>query len=422
INRAEDREQFSALCRKLGIRQPPHGIARSAVEAEDIVDQIGLPVLVRPSFVLGGRAMRVVFSYEELTDYLDEMYGGVSGDAAASTGAGFDLSDRPLLIDRFLEAATEIDVDAVYDGVELLVGGIMEHVEEAGVHSGDSACVTPPPTLSAEATAVILKATEDLARELEVKGLINLQFAVKANDVFLLEANPRGSRTVPFISKAANIPLAKIAARVMLGATIAGLREEGLVPAAGRPDFVSVKEAVLPWNRFPEEDIVLGPEMRATGEVMGISDSAGVAFGKALLAAGMKLPETGNVFFSMADRDKAIGLAAAQALTMLGFKLVCTSGTGRYLDHYGVPNEVVAKVGEATDDAFELIESGQVHLVVNTPRGRRARSDGRRIRLAAQHAGIPCLTTVQGALAAARSLQAGRDAIYRVRSLQDWHA
>ncbi len=422
IDRAEDREQFSALCRELGIRQPPHGIATSAVQAEDIVDQIGLPVLVRPSFVLGGRAMRVVYSYEELTEYLDEMYGGVTGDGAASTGAGFDLADRPLLIDRFLEAATEVDVDAIYDGHELLVGGIMEHVEEAGIHSGDSACITPPPTLSPEAQDVILRATEDLAEALEVRGLINLQFAVKANDVFLLEANPRGSRTVPFISKAANVPLAKVAARVMMGATLAELRTEGLLPTEQRPDFVSVKEAVLPWNRFPEEDIVLGPEMRATGEVMGISDTAGVAYGKALLAAGLELPETGNVFFSLADRDKAFGLAAAQAFTMLGFKLICTSGTGRYLDHYGVPNELVPKVGEAEHDTLDLIESGQVDLVVNTPRGRRARSDGRQIRLAAQHAGIPALTTVQGALAAARSLQAGRGAVAEVRSLQDWHS
>ncbi len=417
IDRAEDREQFSALCAQLGIRQPPHGIATSAGEAEQVVDQIGLPVLVRPSFVLGGRAMRVVYSYEELSDYLTDIY----GEGMSDSGAGLDLSAAPLLIDRFLESATEVDVDAVFDGSEMLIGGVMEHVEEAGVHSGDSACVTPPPTIGEEAMAAVLSATEALARALEVRGLINIQFAVKGNDVFLLEANPRGSRTVPFISKASGVPLAKVAARVMMGATLAELRAEEVLPQSFRQDFMAVKEAVLPWDRFPEEDIILGPEMRATGEVMGISESAGVAYGKALLATGVVLPESGNVFFSLANRDKAIGLAAAQALSMQGFKLYCTQGTARYLDHYGVPNEVVDKVGEGPNDGLALIEAGEVHLVVNTPRGSRARSDGRKLRLAAQHAGIPCVTTVQGALAATRSLQAGRDALHAPRSLQDWH-
>ncbi len=422
INKAEDREQFSALCRELGIRQPPHGIARSAAEAGEIVDQIGLPVLVRPSFVLGGRGMRVVYSYEELSTYLHEMYGDEDGgDGHSSAGAGFNLAEVPLLIDRFLEAATEVDVDAVFDGHELLVGGIMEHVESAGVHSGDSACVTPPPTLSNEAIETILKFTEDLAAALEVRGLINIQFAVKSDDVFLLEANPRGSRTVPFISKASGIPIAKIATRVMTGSTIEELRLEGLVPEDPAPDFYAVKEAVLPWDRFPEEDIILGPEMRATGEVMGIAESAGLAYGKALLASGMKLPQSGNVFLSLADRDKALGLAVAQAYTMRGFTLYCTPGTSRYLNHHGVPNEVVDKIGESENDPLNLIHSGRVQLVINTPRGSKARSDGWRMRLAAQHAGIPCVTTVQGALAAARSLQEGPDALIRVKSLQDWH-
>ncbi len=343
------------------------------------------------------------------------------GDDHASTGAGFSLADAPLLIDRFLEAATEVDVDAVYDGVELLVGGIMEHVESAGVHSGDSACVTPPPTLSEEAIATILKYTEDLARALVVRGLINIQFAVKSDDVFLLEANPRGSRTVPFISKASGIPIAKIATRVMVGSTIEELRLEGVIPEDTSPDFFAVKEAVLPWDRFPEEDIILGPEMRATGEVMGIAESAGLAYGKALLASGMKLPQTGNVFLSLADRDKALGLAAAQAYTMRGFTLYCTPGTSRYLNHHGVPNEIVDKIGESDNDPLNLIHNGQVQLVINTPRSSKARSDGWRMRLAAQHAGIPCVTTVQGALAAARSLQEGPDALLRVKSLQDWH-
>ena len=327
-----------------------------------------------------------------------------------------------MLIDRFLEAATEVDVDAIFDGDEVLIGGIMEHVEEAGVHSGDSACITPPPTVSDEALAIMEKATEDLARALGVRGLINIQFAVKANDVFLLEANPRGSRTVPFISKATGVPLAKVATRVMLGATLAELTESGVIPSRPRPKFVAVKEAVLPWDRFPGEDIILGPEMRATGEVMGISEMAGVAYGKALLATGMELPLTGEVFFSLADRDKAVGLAAAQALTMLGYQLICTPGTARYLNNYGVPNEVVVKLGRSEDDTLALIQSGRVGLVVNTPRGSQARSDGRVIRRAASQAGIPCVTTVQGALYAARSLQAGPDALTVVQSLQEWQA
>ena len=414
IDAAEDRERFSALCKELGIKQPPHGIARTSLEAEEIVDGIGLPVLVRPSYVLGGRAMRVVYSYDDLSDYLKEMYG--SGD-----GTGLDLSEAPLLIDRFLEAATEIDVDAVYDGAELLVGGVMEHVEEAGVHSGDSACVTPPPTISGEAMKRILRATEDLAAALGVSGLINIQFAVRGDEVFVLEANPRGSRTVPFISKASGIPLAKIAARVMLGATLAELRAEGMIPESSEPDFVSVKEAVLPWDRFPEEDTVLGPEMRATGEVMGIGRDVGTAYAKALLAAGHAIPQSGTVFLSLADRDKAMGLAVAQAFTMLGFRLLATSGTARYLEHHGVPSDVVPKVGEGDRDTVQRIGSGEVDLVVNTPRGRRARGDGRIIRHASMRAGIPCVTTIQGALAIARSLRSGRVAVVNVRSLQDWH-
>ncbi len=414
IDMAEDRERFSALCRELDIRQPAHGIATSAMEAEDVVDRIGLPVLVRPSYVLGGRAMRVLYSYEELHDYLHEMYGGAGED-------GFDLAAAPLLIDRFLEAATEVDVDAVYDGEELLVGGIMEHVEEAGVHSGDSACITPPPTLSAHAGESILKATSDLADAIGVRGLINIQFAVKGDDIYLLEANPRGSRTVPFISKATGVPLAKVAARVMLGATLAELREEG-VYAPGSHRFSAVKEAVHPWSRFPDEDIILGPEMRATGEVMGISETAAVAFGKAVLGAGARLPKEGNVFFSLADRDKQVGLAAAQAFHHLGFTLLTTEGTARFLDHYGVPSTVIPKLGKGEGDTKQRIESGEVHLVVNTPRGGLARDDGHIIRIAANSRGIPCVTTVQGALATARAMQLGDRVEQDVRSLQDWLA
>ena len=409
---AEDREQFGELCRNLGLKQPPAGTATSAAEAEEVVDQIGLPVMVRPSFVLGGRKMKVIYSLEELSDYVHDIYG--KGDP--------ELTGSPILIDRFLESALEADVDAVYDGSELLVGGVMEHVEEAGIHSGDSDCVTPPPTISEEAHKEILNATRELAAALGVKGLINIQFAVKGDEVFVLEANPRGSRTVPFISKATGVPLAGIAARVMMGATIAELRHQGMVPEGnGHHDFVAVKVAVLPWERFPEEDSVLGPEMKSTGEVMGIGPDVGVAFAKALLGAGHVLPDRGLVFLSFADRDKPMGLAVAQAFTMLGFELIATKGTARYLRHHAIEAEPVHKVGAGPRDIGERLENGEVQLVVNTPRGGKARSDGRTIRQAARRHAIPCVTTIQGGLAVARSLRAGPGAINRPRSIQEWH-
>jgi carbamoyl-phosphate synthase large subunit len=410
IAEAEDREQFSALCRRLGIRLPPHGTATSANDAGEVVDRIGLPVLIRPSFVLGGRHMRVIYSYDELSEYLTDLY---ENHPEVTTG--------PLLIDRFLEAATEVDVDAIFDGHELMIGGIMEHVEEAGVHSGDSACVTPPPTLAEEAQKQIVAATEELARALEVRGLINIQFAVKGHDAFVLEANPRASRTVPFISKASGIPLAKIASRVMMGATLEELRAEGLLGQPREPQFVAVKEAVLPWDRFPEEDTILGPEMRSTGEVMGIASDVGVAYAKALLAAGHILPNRGTVFLSFADRDKGTGLAVAQAFSMLGFKLIATKGTARHLGHHAINAEVVSKVGEVGPDARDRIEAGDVQLVINTPRGGRARSDGRLIRHTARRYNVPCVTTIAGALAVARSLRSGPGALIQPRSLQEWH-
>ena len=413
IDLAEDREQFSAVCRELGIRQPDNGIAMGRLEAGEIVDRVGLPVVVRPSYVLGGRMMRVIYSYDDLHDYLEELYGDL-GDR--------DLNEMPLLVDRFLESATEVDVDALFDGTEMLLGGVMEHVEEAGVHSGDSACVVPPPTLSEAAYKTILEQTEALARALDVRGLINVQWAVKGDDVFVLEANPRASRTVPFISKARGIPLAKLAARVMMGSTLAELRGEGLLTDPSTAEFTAVKEAVLPWDRFPEEDVVLGPEMRATGEVMGIGPDAGVAYAKALLAAGHILPSEGSVLLTLADRDKAMGLAVAQAFHILGFDLWATPGTARYLEHHAIPAQQVEKVGAGELDTKTLIESGRVQLLINTPRGGRARSDGRVLRHAAKSVGIPCVTTLAGALSVARSLRAGDQALNTPRSLQDWHA
>ncbi len=412
IDLAEDREQFSKVCHELGIRQPDNGIAMGRLEAGEIVDRVGLPVVVRPSYVLGGRMMRVIYSYDDLHDYLEDLYGDL-GDRG--------LNEMPLLVDRFLESATEVDVDALYDGHEMLVGGVMEHVEEAGVHSGDSACVVPPPTLSATAHQTILEQTEALAEALGVRGLINIQWAVKGDDVFILEANPRASRTVPFISKARGIPLAKLASRIMMGATLADLRTEGMLPEPSEARFTAVKEAVLPWDRFPEEDIVLGPEMRATGEVMGIGPDAGVAYAKALLAAGHILPSEGAVLLTLADRDKAMGLAVAQAFHILGFDLWATPGTARYLEHHAIPAQTVEKVGMDELDTKTLVETGRVQLIVNTPRGGRARSDGRVLRHAAKSVGIPCVTTLAGALSVARSLRAGDEALNTPRSLQDWH-
>ena len=413
IARAEDREQFAEICRTLGLRQPAAGTATSAAEAQEVVDQIGLPVVVRPSFVLGGRRMRVVYSLEELGEYVREIYGENDPEVTAN----------PILIDRFLESAVEVDVDAIFDGGELLIGGVMEHVEEAGVHSGDSGCVTPPPTISEEAMKEILRGTGELARALDVRGLINIQFAVKGDEVYVLEANPRGSRTVPFISKARAIPLARIAALVMMGSSLTELRAAGLVPADEKPPgFVAVKDAVLPWDRFPEEDTILGPEMRATGEVMGIGSDVGIAYGKALLAAGHVLAEQGKVFLSFADRDKPIGLAVAQAFTMLGYDLIATRGTARFLDHHAIEAEVVNKIGEGPRDIGERLENSEVQLVVNTPRGGRARHDGMSIRQIARRNSIPCVTTVQGGLAVARSLRAGPGAINEPKSLQEWHS
>ena len=408
---AEDREQFAEICRNLGIKQPPAGTATSAAEAEVVVDRIGLPVMVRPSFVLGGRRMRVVYSLEELAGYVREIYG--EGDP--------EVVANPILIDRFLESAVEVDVDAIYDGHELLLGGVMEHVEEAGVHSGDSGCITPPPTMSEETLKEIERATTELAAALEVKGLINIQFAVKGDEVFVLEANPRGSRTVPFISKARGIPLARIAARVMMGERIDELRTEGMIPNEDARGFVAVKAAVIPWDRFPEEDSVLGPEMKATGEVMGIGADVGVAYAKALLGAGSVLADRGRVFVSFADRDKPVGLAVAQAFAMLGFELIATHGTARFLKHHAIDAEPVNKIGEGPRDIGERLENGEVQLVVNTPRGGRARSDGATIRKVARRNSIPCVTTVQGGLAVARSLRAGPGALNRPRSLQEWH-
>jgi carbamoyl-phosphate synthase large subunit len=439
IDLAEDRERWNSLCERLGIPQAPGGTATGTEEALAIAGKVGYPVLVRPSYVLGGRAMEIVYDEDDLSRAMSAMA------ASGSLGREGGLSaQRPVLVDRFLEDAVEVDVDAVRDkGGETLVGAVMEHVEEAGVHSGDSACVVPPPTLSPGAIGVIESFTRRIADALDVRGPLNVQYAVQraagggdgAERVFVIEANPRASRTVPFVSKATGVPLDKVAARVMAGATLEELRREGLLrpPVGG---FVSVKEAVLPFDRFPDADALLGPEMRSTGEVMGIDATFGLAFSKSQVAAGDNLARSGAVFFSVADRDKPAGLEAARRFVAAGFTLAATSGTAAYLRDAGVPvATVVAKVVSLGDqepaeegeeaagaaDAVELIRSGQIQLVVNTPRGRGPRADGAYIRQAARQYKVPLLTTVAAARAAAAGVAERGERDFTVKSLQEHH-
>jgi len=426
IDLAEDRDRWNALCARLEIPQPAGGTATDLAGAQAVVDRIGYPALVRPSYVLGGRAMEIVYDDDGLADAMATL----SGLAGLGREGGLS-AERPVLVDRFLEDATEVDVDAIRDATgEVLIGGVMEHVEEAGVHSGDSACVLPPVTLGAGTIAVIEDYTKRLATSLEVVGLINVQFAVKrsgaspdAAQVFVIEANPRASRTVPFVAKATGVPLVKVASRVMCGATLDQLRTEGVLRPPVEGDHISVKEAVLPFNRFPDADAVLGPEMRSTGEVMGIDLTFGLAFAKSQLAAGDHMPSSGCVFMSLADRDKATGLRAAQKFGELGFDIVATKGTADYLTESGVVvAEVVAKLGEGERDAVKLLEEGRIQLVVNAPRGRGPRSDGAYIRSAAGLHRVPLLTTAAAALAAANGIADTRVHEPAVRSLQEYHA
>ncbi len=426
IDLAEDREGWNALCDRLAIPQPPGGTAVTADAARIIAAEVGYPVLVRPSYVLGGRAMEIVYDDAQLAAAMAQLAG------FGSLGREGGLSaERPVLVDRFLEDATEVDVDAIRDHTgEVLIGAVMEHVEEAGVHSGDSACVIPPYSLPAATIATIEEHVRAIAEALDVRGLINVQFAVRDGDVYVIEANPRASRTVPFVAKATGVLLVKVASRVMVGATLAGLRTEGLLTEPHTEGHVAVKEAVLPFNRFPDADRVLGPEMRSTGEVMGIDRSFGLAFAKSQIAAGDRLPEEGRVFFSLADRDKAAGLRAARRFVELGFELVATDGTADAFEAEGiVVAERVAKLGSAPaqdgdirQTAVDLIRAGTVALVVNSPRGRGPRADGGYIRTAAGVAGVPCLTTAAAALAAAEGMGDWSTHRLEVKSLQDFHA
>jgi carbamoyl-phosphate synthase large subunit len=433
IDLAEDRERWNDLCAKLEIPQPAGGTAVNIDEALSIASRIGFPALVRPSYVLGGRAMEIVYDDEDLRRAMDNIGG------FGSLGREGGLSaERPVLVDHFLEDAIEVDVDAVRDRTgDVVIGAVMEHVEEAGVHSGDSACVIPPQTLDADTIAVIEGHTRAIADALDVVGPINVQYAVQrtgpaaagsgpgGRQVFVIEANPRASRTVPFVSKATGVPLAKVAARVIAGATLTELRVEGLLRPPVTGGHVSVKEAVMPFDRFPDADTLLGPEMRSTGEVMGVDSTFGWAFAKTQAAAGQDLPWSGTVFLTLADHDKPGGLEVARRFTQLGFALAATSGTAAYLAANGVPvATTVAKVGsdEQGADAVELISSGAVDLVINTPRGRGPRADGAHIRKAANQHRVACVTTVAAARAAVAGIADRATHGVTVRSLQEYHA
>jgi carbamoyl-phosphate synthase large subunit len=423
IHLAEDRGAFGALLGRAGLPAPAYGTATSFEDAKAIADTIGYPVLVRPSYVLGGRGMEIVYDDATLREYI-----------ARAT----DISpSHPVLVDRFLDDAIEIDVDALRDaGGEVYLGGVMEHIEEAGIHSGDSACALPPITLGTVHLSQVRRYTEAIAAGVGVVGLLNVQYALKDDALFVLEANPRASRTVPFVSKATGVPLAKAAARIMLGASIADLRAEGLLPPDGDgqnlPDGapIAVKEAVLPFKRFRTRtgagvDSLLGPEMKSTGEVMGIDASFGHAFAKSQSAAYGSLPVAGTIFVSVANRDKRGMIFPVKRLADLGFAIVATAGTGSVLRRYGIACQIVPKHFEDAADghnAVRLIESGEVALVINTPQGSGGRMDGYEIRSAAVATDTPCITTVAGASAAVMGIEALIRGEMRVRPLQEYHA
>jgi len=403
IARAEDRELFQAMLRKLGLVQPENGTALSVPEAVRVAERIGYPVIVRPSYVLGGRAMRIVYDRPSLETFTR---------LAISASPG-----HPVLIDKFLEDAAEVDVDAISDGETTIIGGIMEHVEEAGIHSGDSACVLPPRGIAPEVLAEIAAATKAMAAELHVVGLMNVQYAIKDRRLYVLEVNPRASRTVPFVSKATGVPLAKLATKVMLGRRLEdlGLRQEVV------PRHVSVKEAVLPFDRFPDVDTLLGPEMKSTGEVMGIDMDFGAAFAKSQLGAGQRLPTVGTVFISVQDRDKPAVAEVARRFVALGFTLLATRGTAEYLEAQGIPARVVLKVSTGRPNVVDAIKTKDIQMVINTGSGDETRRDGYEIRRAAIKYGLPYATTVAGARAMCHGVAALKERGLAVRALQDYH-
>ncbi|MFM7182543.1 MAG: carbamoyl-phosphate synthase large subunit [Verrucomicrobiales bacterium] len=404
IELAEDRKFFSVLLDQLGLKQAPAGTAVSEDEAVEIARRIGFPVLVRPSFVLGGRAMMIVYDEDEVRHYMRTA-------VEASP-------ERPVLVDRFLDGATEVDVDLISDGETTVLGAIMEHIEPAGIHSGDSACVIPAFSLSAEMQAEITRAAKALADALEVRGLMNIQFAVKDGELFVIEVNPRASRTVPFVSKAIGVPLAKLAAKVMAGAKLKDLGFTSEII----PPYHSVKEAVFPFNRFPGIDIILGPEMKATGEVMGIADDFGSAYAKSQMAASNALPRGGKVFVSVRDRDKAAVVDIARGFHELGFKVVSTCGTAKFLTNEDVPVQAVNKLAEGRPNILDAIKNGEIDFVVNTPSSQETRADERKIRAAAVQYRISHCTNLAAAKATVEAIRALQSKDISVKSIQEWHA
>jgi carbamoyl-phosphate synthase large subunit len=402
IDLAEDRARFGALLDELGYRAPPYATATSTHDALSRADDVGFPLLVRPSYVLGGRAMEIVYSLAGLEDYLTRV--------AREPGSA-------IYLDRFLEDSIEVDVDALCDGADVWIAGIMQHVEEAGIHSGDSACVLPPHTLGEEMLSQLRAQTVGIAKALGVVGLLNVQFAIHDDALYVIEANPRASRTVPFVSKAIGLPVAKLACRVLLGERLADLD----LPADTSNGHVCVKEVVLPFDRFAGADSLLGPEMRSTGEVMGIARDFPTAFAKAQAAAGAQLPNQGRAFITVADGDKPAATGVATILHDLGFEIMATRGTARAIRKMGIPAETINKLGEGSPHVVDCIERGEVDLVVNTPVGTGARTDGYEIRSAAIARGIPCITTMAGGMAAARAIAAARRGEPEVLSLQEIH-
>ena len=403
IDRAEDRERFQRLLKKLEILQPENGIATDKDEALRVADRIGYPVVVRPSFVLGGRAMEIVYDRKDLEFYMK---------AAVQVSPG-----KPVLIDSFLEAATEVDVDAISDGTDTVVAGIMEHIEEAGIHSGDSACVLPPISLSPEILEQIKGQTKAIARELKVIGLMNIQYAVKGGVVYILEVNPRGSRTVPFVSKATGVSLARLATRVIMGEP---LKDLGFVSEI-TPAHISVKESVFPFSRFPGVDPVLGPEMKSTGEVMGVDQSFGLAFAKSQLGAGQRLPLSGRVFISVKDDDKMTMLYTASRFQNLGFEILSTKGTSKFLTHHRIPNRVVNKVREGRPHVVDMIKNREIDLIINTTSNKKAVAESSSIRSAALAFNIPYTTTLAGATATALAVESMIEGELRVKTIQEYH-
>jgi carbamoyl-phosphate synthase large subunit len=402
IDAAEDRRRFEAIAREIGLTQPPNGTATSVDEALEAAERIGYPVLVRPSYVLGGRAMQIVYDPASLEEYFAK--------------AARVSEERPVLIDRFLEDAYEVDVDALSDGTRVVIGGVMQHIEDAGIHSGDSACVLPPYLIGERDLQTMRDQTVAMARAFNVVGLINVQFAIRHGVVYVLEVNPRASRTIPFVSKAIGVPLASHAARVMCGETLEqiGFTEEVV------PPFVSVKEAVFPFNKFAGTDPILGPEMRSTGEVMGISDSFGSAFAKAQLAASNGLPLSGTILFTVTDSDKAAVTPIARRFHEMGFTLMGTGGTARYLRARGIPIQQVFKVHEGRPNCFDMIINGTVQLLVNTPVGKHAQRDDYTLRQAAIRHHVAYTTTLSAASAASDAILSLRSRSQTVRSLQEW--